>query len=379
MLQKSMSKLSKFSNQPTRYDSARVATLAPIRSSIEHLRLPILSMRKVMGILNAVEVQIETGGDSPEVNARLLEALRVAVRHHVDERTAQPVLEAIDVFAQVEAQRWEQVVAGTLPPIELTPEERLDELMQTGYDLMQANQRAAACNRWLEAWDLVKQMARPEIRTIDAFDRAHPGLQQFVSNCCSDLEMELGNAGLDDPTYHEHRIRYSREFLSRFPDEEANTYVNFMRAEGEAQWHLGRRDEADATYAALVERFPDEGWGYIGWADNYWLYDSSPKDYARAEAIMQHGLARPTLQDRTDVLERLAELYGEWGKSKEQAIVAAQLKRIKSAPHAALSSVTLAPSPAPHTHKLQRNARCWCGSGRKYKNCHLDADRRSKT
>ena len=27
------------------------------------------------------------------------------------------------------------------------------------------------------------------------------------------------------------------------------------------------------------------------------------------------------------------------------------------------------------SHKLGRNERCWCGSGLKYKRCHLDADR----
>jgi len=27
--------------------------------------------------------------------------------------------------------------------------------------------------------------------------------------------------------------------------------------------------------------------------------------------------------------------------------------------------------------KLGRNDPCWCGSGRKYKHCHLDADRRN--
>jgi len=378
MFQKTVSKLSKFSNQPTRYDSARVATLAPIRKSIEHSSLPILSMRKLMGILNAIEVQIEAGGDSPEVNALLLDALRVAVRHQVDERTARPVLDAIDVFAQAEARRWEQVEAGTLPPIELTPDERLDDLIQAGYDLMQANQRTAACDRWLEVWELVKQMAGPELRTADAFDRAHPSLQQFVSNWCSDLEMELGNAGLDTPIYHERRIRYTREFLAQFPDEEANSYVNFTRAQGEAQWNLGRRDEAEATYAALVERFPDEGWGYIGWADHYWLYDSSPKDYARAETIMQRGLARPALQDRGDILERLAELYGRWGKIKDQTNMAAQLKRIASTASLTPAMVTSTSPSAPHAHKLGRNAPCWCGSGRKYKNCHLDADQRSK-
>jgi hypothetical protein len=210
-------------------------------------------MRKLTGILNAIEVQIETGGDSPEVNGLLLDALRAAVRHEASVSAASEVLQAIEQFAQAEARRWEQVVAGTLPPIELTPDKRLDELLQAGYELMQANQRTAACDRWLEAWELVKQMARPELRTADAFDRAHPGLQQFVSNWCSDLEMELGNASLDTPIYHEHRIRYAREFLAEFPDEEANSYVNFMRAQGEVRLlkksrrHVGNKGRDDRT------------------------------------------------------------------------------------------------------------------------------------
>ena len=211
MSKTSMSKSFNFSNQSTRYDRARVTQLGPIRESIQRLRLPILSMRKLIGILNAVEVQIETGGDSPEVNARLLDALRVAVRHQVDEHTARPVLGAIDVFAQAEARRGDQVVAGTLPPIELTPDEQLDELMQEGYALMQANQRAAACDRWLETWELIKQLAGPKLRSSTAFDNAHPGMQQLVFNWCSDLEMELGNAGFDNPIYHEHRYRNDDE------------------------------------------------------------------------------------------------------------------------------------------------------------------------
>lgn len=293
-----MSTSSRFSNQPTRYDRARVAQLRPVEESIERLRLPILSLRKLKGILNALEMQIETGGDGPEVNARLLDALRAALRHHVDERTAQAALRAIDTFAQAEARRWEQVEAGTLPPIELTPDEQLDELMQAGYALMQTNQRAAACDRWLETWELIKRMASPELRSSVAFDGTYPGMQQLVFNWCSDLEIELGNAGVEDPVYHEHRIRYVREFLAQFPDEGANHYVNFRRAEAESLWTLGRRDDAEAVYAALVERLPDEGWGYIGWADHYWLFDQSLKDYARAEAIMRRALARPKLQDR---------------------------------------------------------------------------------
>jgi hypothetical protein len=38
-------------------------------------------------------------------------------------------------------------------------------------------------------------------------------------------------------------------------------------------------------------------------------------------------MAPPDLRDRRDVLDRLAELYGAWGKPQEQAAVTAQLAR----------------------------------------------------
>ena len=61
-------------------------------------------------------MQIEAGGDSPEVNHLLLDALRAAVTHQVGEGAAEPVLRAIETFRQIEAERWERVKAGTLPP-----------------------------------------------------------------------------------------------------------------------------------------------------------------------------------------------------------------------------------------------------------------------
>ncbi len=306
------------SNEPTRYDEARVAQLEPIETELVKLGLPLVRFRKISGILNALEMQIEDGGDNPQVNVLLLEALREGVKHQVGKRRAKAALRAIDAFHLKEIRHWKQVKAGVVPPIELTPEERLDNLMQEGY-------KSLDCDLWLEAWEMVKQMATPQMRTVIAFDDAHPGLTQFVSNWCSDLEMELHNAGLDDPVYREHRLRYAREFLAQFPDEDANRYVNFLRAQGEALWNLGRRAEAEAVYEELVERLPDEGWGYIGWSDHYWLWKSpEPKEYERAEAILQRALARPNLCDRDDVLERLASLHEEWDQLEKKVSDAAE-------------------------------------------------------
>jgi len=282
-----MSRKWKPTNEPTRYDHTRVMQVEPILVAIRELGLPLIRFRKLNGILGALEMQIEDGGDSPEVNKLLLDALRASIDHQVGQSQGRAALQAIDAFEQAEARRWEQVRTGALPPIELTPEEQLDDLMQAGYRLLEANQRTAAGDKWLEAWKMVKQMATPEMRTTMAFDSAYPGMMQCVFNWSYDLEIELHNAGIRDPIYHEHQVRYVREFLTQFPDEDANRQVNMMRAQGEALWNLGRRAEAEAVYEALVERLPDDGWGYIGWSDNYWLWGApDPKEYARAEAIL---------------------------------------------------------------------------------------------
>lgn len=211
-------------------------------------------------------MQIEDGGDSPEVNGLLLDALRAGVRHQVGELGALPVLRAIDAFAQAEERRWAQLRAGTLPPILLSPEEQLDELMQQGYQLLGAHQTAAACDVWLLTWALVKQLAGTHLHSVANFDRTYSGLQS-VENWCFDMIYELGNAGVKNPAYFEHQLRFSREYLAQFPEQPPNRVVTMLRAQGDALWRLGQRSEAEATYAALVERLPDEGWAYIGWSE----------------------------------------------------------------------------------------------------------------
>jgi tetratricopeptide (TPR) repeat protein len=370
------------SNQPTGYDRARVAQLKPIQAAIEKLGLPLVRLRKLAGVLNALEMQIEDGGDSPEVNTCLLGALRAGIVHQVGEGKAQAALRAIDAFEQLEARRWAQVEAGTLPPIELDPDEELDDLIQAGYTLIyEQRQLAAGCDRWLEAWELVKQLAAPDMRSIDAFDGACP-LTQSVSTWTSDMEMELGNAGLHDARYHDRRIRFVHEYLAQFPDTEELTYVNMRRAQGEALWHLGRQAEAEAVYRALVEKLPDQAWAYIGWSDNYYMARDSIKDYPSAEAILLEALARPNLEDRWDVLERLIDLYEEWGKPEKGAPLVAELARlgdtvriwspIARAKLEQLSQEGAAAIPGPQ--KPKRNDPCWCGSGKKYKHCHMKSD-----
>jgi len=90
-------------------------------------------------------------------------------------------------------------------------------------------------------------------------------------------------------------------------------------------------------------------------------------------------LARPNLRDRGDVLDRLADLYGEWDQPAKQAAVIAQQEQLRgqSGRSDRVSPGAPAPSlspPSPPARKPGRNEPCWCGSGKKYKRCHLSSD-----
>ncbi len=209
----------------------------------------------------------------------------------------------------------------------------INRLVQAGFDQFdpdgwqRSNEIIAACDHWLQAWELVKQLATPEIRNDDAFHAAYPGLKDPPGYWLSELEMHLHNAGIDDARYFEERIRFAREQLALFPDADADTVVNLRRAEGEALWRLGRQAEAEAVFQTLIEQLPDKAWGYIGWADHYYnLQPDQPTDYPRAETILLQAMARPNLEDRRDVIERLANLYKASGQQEKMVQLVIELE-----------------------------------------------------
>lgn len=193
--------------------------------------------------------------------------------------------------------------------------EQIDEHIGRGYELLGARRTTEACDVWWQVWGWVKGKATPERNTLDALDEAMQGTYS-IFEWCQEFEMELGNAGLDDPAYHRLRIQYSREFLATFRDVSWLMRGNFLRAEAEAHWRLGERDVAEARFAALVKENPDWGWGYVAWSDGYWLGADSPKDYDRAEAILLQGLERPDLEDKKVVRDRLKHLRAERRSAK---------------------------------------------------------------
>jgi hypothetical protein len=207
---------------------------------------------------------------------------------------------------------WERLVPQR-PSFEM-----IDERMQAGYDALAAHDTARACDIWLGVWADFKLHLTADMGHVRGLDEVFRGTQAF-HNWCQDLEQELGNAGVDDPRYLSERVRYAREFVAQFgADDDQLLLGNFLRAEAEALWSLGERAAAEERFEALTRRYPDFAWGYIGWADCYWLGPSptpEPKDYVRATAAvaLRGGFRRRREQARASREEREPDRAEERG------------------------------------------------------------------
>ncbi len=385
------------SNATTLYDRARVGQLSLVSAEIQLLALPFTRFRKLASLVNTLEAQIEDGGDSPEVNRLLLEALRAGILHQVDASAAEPVLRAIERFEAGESERWEQVREGTLPEVQGSLEEQLAERLRVGADYVERDDMLegrlnlmAGVEAWLQAWELLKALVGAELQSLESVQDAYPEIETVLTEWISDFTFTLGVAAVENHDYRDRRLRFVREALERFPNEDPDVLIDLESAKAASLWALGERNEAETTYVELVKRFPDFAWAAINWAAEYWVWDDRPCEFEKAELILTRALARPKLKNRADLLEHLGDLYRAWDKpelvarfEEEYELAAARERREElereedefEAHDAHGDYLPLkAATPLRMVAKIGRNAPCWCGSGKKYKKCHLISD-----
>lgn len=187
----------------------------------------------------------------------------------------------------------------------------VERLLSDGEKLFEKDNCIEACNKWIAAWEIVKTYIDDSVRSIEELDKK---LEWPVNlfNWCQDLELELGNAGVNDNSFLRTRINYCREFVERLPDSDENIILNMLRAQGEAYFELGEVEDGEAVFHRLTNSFPDSPWGYIGWGDVYFLFSKEDnKDYQRAEE--KYRLALTVAEDKHDrevVEDRLKDLQG---------------------------------------------------------------------
>jgi len=191
--------------------------------------------------------------------------------------------------------------------------EQLDRMMQEGYNHKQDGQIVEACQLWLDVWEHLKERFTDEMTTISDADRTVFSGTQSLHNWCQDLEMELANAGRDEPVYHKRRIEYCRDFCAEFPETGTLILGNMRRAIAESLIQLDRVSDGEAEFEALTNDYPEYSWGYVAWGDIYrgdtGRYEHVPTDHERAGRLYRKALDETRDGHAFDAAqERLTEL-----------------------------------------------------------------------
>ncbi len=167
----------------------------------------------------------------------------------------------------------------------------------------------------MELWDNLKTRFKPEFRDVQEAETVFSGCE-LIYNWCQDLETELGNAGIDDSVYYQKRIAYCDEFCSIFPESDELLMHNMKKAIAESHFALGSINEGNKCFKQLIEQYPRNIWGYIGWGDMYlWSMKKDTKpDYKRAEQIYKMALGKD-MEGEKYLVDRLNELKREREKN----------------------------------------------------------------
>jgi len=138
------------------------------------------------------------------------------------------------------------------------------------------------------------------------------------------------------------------------------------RALAESYYEIGEREKVDALFQQWLKDDPRWGWGWIGWADCYWLIERKEKDYVQAINILKKGFAVPGVRGKEDMEERLDNILRESGREGEFKDYPLCSDRFSNKTAKGISGGQLEQT---KNVKLGRNDPCPCGSGKKYKKC----------
>ena len=176
--------------------------------------------------------------------------------------------------------------------------EKINEMIERGYEFFDKNEEEKACKVWLGAWEHLKEQFKPEIRNIRDADAIH-GFSEYIMDWSQDLMIALWNASL-----LQELIKICRELLKYFPDSSDLFIHNVLRYIAEALFALDHIEEGEKEFKDLIERFPENSWGYIGWGDQYSDFRKNYFNFEKAKSLYIKGLEIDDSEKET-VLRRI--------------------------------------------------------------------------
>lgn len=180
--------------------------------------------------------------------------------------------------------------------------EKIDEMMERGYEFVDNQEDEKASKVWLEAWEYLRERFKLEIKDIKDADGIYHFFE-YIMDWSQDLMMALWNASL-----LQELIKICRELLEYFPDSSDLFIHNVLRYIADALFALDLIEEGEKEFKDLVERFPKNPWGYIGWGDQYSHFRKNYFNFEKAKSLYIKGLeiddsVKETISRRIEFLE----------------------------------------------------------------------------
>ncbi len=171
--------------------------------------------------------------------------------------------------------------------------EKIAEMMENGYEFFDKNEEEEACEVWLQVWGHLRERFKPEMRSIRDADAIY-NFPAYIMDWSQDFMMALWNANI-----FQELINLGRELLKCFPDSSDLYIHNVLRYIAEALFALDQIEEGEKEFKDLVERFPENPWGYIGWGDQYSNFRENYFNYEKAKTLYLKGLEVDDLEKET--------------------------------------------------------------------------------
>jgi tetratricopeptide (TPR) repeat protein len=265
--------------------------------------------------------------------------------------------------------------------------ENIDAKLQQGMEYIQEKRESIkGCDIWLEAWEDIKELfAEGFAENVRDLDKKHKW-SLWVTNYVQFLEMELGNAGIENPVYHTKRIEYCHELLQWCGADDL-LVANTRCALAESYFASGNEAECDRLFEEWLKNDPDWALGYMAWAECYIHKEDSTKYYDKAEEILLAGYSRGEPHERYEMVANLMAIYDDTGRTEQFKEFEKLFKELhdsipelaeadevlrKELPNWPQAKQEFVPyeKPVPvRVVKIGRNEPCPCGSGKKYKKC----------
>jgi hypothetical protein len=174
--------------------------------------------------------------------------------------------------------------------------EMVDDWICEGYCYLEQKKCFQGLTAWSRAWQAIRQRLTANIETVEeAGEQLYPRMSQCLSNWSHDFTFEALNGSLDDSRCGELGLRFIREILTAFPEDEGAASLSGDL--GMLLFNLRRDAEAEDHCRRLVMQNPDSAIGYVTLADG-WLREAYRGKAARekteqAVRLLEQAIARP--------------------------------------------------------------------------------------